>query len=105
MKRILIYVLLFANLASGIAFAWDAHAGAVLGDEWIGQSVAAGTGDGQPAGDVHEDDHCCHGASHFSGVLADHSASIEASVGVHISQALSVLSSLAISPPRRPPIL
>jgi len=68
MKRILIYILLLANLCTGIAFAWDTHPEAMVGHA-AAIDLVAGQNHDHPDGDLHHSDHCCHGAAHLVGIV------------------------------------
>ena len=69
MKRVLTYILLIANLCSGVALAWDTHPEAMFGHD-VALAGAVGEHDhDHPDGDLHHEDHCCHGAAHLMGII------------------------------------
>lgn len=70
MKRLLIFFLLFANLYSGLAFAWDTHPEAMVGHDVAKVDLVAGGDHDHPDGGLHHSDHCCHGAAHLVGMLS-----------------------------------
>lgn len=104
MKRILIYLLLIANLFAGMAFAWDSHPEAYLGHNLVAVDVADQNAP-SPGGDEHTDDHCCHGVAHLLAIL--HADAVPFSVGEqHNLTALTrSLPPLYIAPLLRPPIV
>ena len=73
MKHILAYILLIANLSSGLAFAWDTHPEAMVGHDSAAVNLVDDDHD-HPDGDLHHEDHCCHGAAHLMGIppVAEH---------------------------------
>ena len=68
MKRYLAYFLLIANLCSGVAFAWDSHPEALFGHDAAMAELSEGMDHDHPDGDLHHEDHCCHGAAHLMGI-------------------------------------
>jgi hypothetical protein len=102
MKRILIYILLVANLASGLAFAWDTHPEAAGHGSVVIDSV---TGDDHSDGDVHHADHCCHGAAHLMGIFNAVVTPMVKTKDSHVFSLANSLPSLYITPLLRPPIV
>ena len=68
MKRFLTYFLLIANLCSGMAFVWDTHPEAMVGHDSAAIDLVADDDHDHPDGDLHHEDHCCHGAAHLMGI-------------------------------------
>ena len=74
MKRTVLYILLLANLFSGLALAWDSHPEAMAGHEApsFDRAEADGHSHGQggsPAVDREHANHCCHGTAHLIGFI------------------------------------
>lgn len=68
MKRVFIYILLLANLCTGMAFAWDTHPEAYFGHD--AATVGVVDQNAPPlGGNEHTDHHCCHGAAHVVGIV------------------------------------
>jgi len=104
MKRILVYILLIANLSSGLAFAWDTHPEAMVGHDVSAVELIDDDHD-HPDGDLHHDDHCCHGAAHLVGIFpTDTIPSVEMEGSYRFSM-METLPSLYITPLIRPPIV
>ena len=104
MKRKLIYILLVANLTLGLAFAWDTHPEALAGHDFAAVNLIDDDHN-HPDGDLHHDDHCCHGAAHLIGILSVVSTSdMNVTSGYRVSMTDS-LPSLYIPPLLRPPIV
>ena len=104
MKRILICILLVANLVSGLAFAWDTHPEAMVGHD----SAAVNLMDDDhehPDGDFHHDDHCCHGAAHLMGIFAIVYTPDMNMKSIHHFSMMDVFPFLYITPLLRPPIV
>jgi len=74
MKRFLTYFLLIANLCSGVALAWDSHPEAMFGHDVAMAALVEVDDHDHPDGDLHHEDHCCHGAAHLMGIppVAEH---------------------------------
>ena len=104
MKRILVCILLVANLASGMAFAWDTHPEAMMGHDLTTVNLMDDDHD-HPDGDPHHDDHCCHGAAHLMGILTIDSTSIVKIKRDYLFSVIDTLPSLYITPLLRPPIV
>lgn len=105
MKKILITLLLLANLCSGLAFAWDTHPEAVVGHDSAEIDLIVGDDHDHPDGDLHHDDHCCHGASHLVGIVVNHSAQIVAGSHNNFIALSKSFKPLYITPFLRPPIV
>lgn len=104
MKRILVYILLVANLASGLAFAWDTHPEAMVGHDSAAVNLV-GDDHNHPDGDLHHNDHCCHGAAHLMGIHSVVSTlGTKMKSGYRVSR-IDTLPSLYITPLLRPPIV
>ena len=104
MKRILICILLVANLASGLAFAWDTHPEAMVGHDFAAVNLVDDDHN-HPDGDLHHDDHCCHGAAHLMGIHSTVSTSDINATNAYRVSTTDTLPSLYISPLLRPPIV
>jgi len=105
MKKILICLLLLANLSTGLAFALDSHPEAIVGHDSAAIELLAGSDYEHPDGDLHHNDHCCHGAAHFVGLIFNHTTPFVASSAdgyIALTQAPSLL---YIAPLLRPPIV
>jgi len=103
MKKLFVLIILLANLCSSLAFAWDTHPEATMGHD----SVAASLVDDDhkhPDGDLHNDDHSCHGAAHLMGIFTTISAQILDAQGDYRFSLMDALPSLYITPLLRPPI-
>lgn len=62
-------------------------------------------GHDHPEGDLHHDDHCCHGAAHLMGIHSIVSTSdMNMKSGYRVST-IDILPSLYITPLLRPPIV
>ena len=105
MKKILICLLLLANLSSGLAFAWDSHPEAMVGHDSAAIDLLAGSDHDHPDGDLHHNDHCCHGAAHLVGLIFNQTTPFLASNddGFIVLTQAPVL--LYIAPLLRPPIV
>ena len=104
MKRILVCILLVANLASGLAFAWDTHPEAMVGHDSAAVNLVDDDHD-HPDGDLHHEDHCCHGAAHLMGILISVSTPLIDAQGSYRFSLMDTLPSLYITPLLRPPIV
>ncbi|VAW89902.1 hypothetical protein MNBD_GAMMA17-834 [hydrothermal vent metagenome] len=105
MKKILICLLLLANLSAGLAFAWDSHPEAMVGHDSTAIELLAGSDHDHLDGDLHHNDHCCHGAAHLVGLIFSQSTPFVASSHdgfIALSQAPA---RLYIAPLLRPPIV
>ena len=105
MKRLLIYILLLANLCSGLAFAWDTHPEAMVGSDVAAINLAASVDHGDPADDLHHHDHSCHSPAHLVGVFYDATMPVVPTVQDHHTLSHFVLPTLYITPLLRPPIV
>jgi len=105
MKKILICLLLLANLNTGLAFAWDTHLEAMVGHDSTAIDLLTDADHEHPDGDLHHSDHCCHGAAHLVGLIFNQSTPFVASSHdgfIVLSQAPALL---YIAPLLRPPIV
>jgi len=107
MKKILISLLLLANLMTGLAFALDAHPEAVAGHD-VSVIELMSDSDSDPAdadADQGHSDHFCHSTAHMLGLIFNQSTPFVASHHdgfVGLSQAPVLL---YIAPLLRPPIV
>ncbi len=105
MKKILIYILLLANLGAGLAFALDTHSEGMLGYDSVAIDLrVVGADYHLHDGDLDNNDHCCHGAAHLVGFVSHQN--VQFIEGNHddfivLSQTPTLL---YISPLLRPPI-
>ena len=104
MKRILICILLVANLTSGLAFAWDTHPEAMVGHDLAAVNMVDDDHN-HPDGDLHHDDHCCHGAAHLMGIFTTVSTPLIEMESTYRFSMMDTLPSLYITPLLRPPIV
>jgi len=104
MKRLLACILLIANLTSGLAFAWDTHPEAVVGHDLEAIALVAGDDHDHSDGDLHHEDHCCHGASHLMGLFGIVEPAIIENTYEYRASLTVGLPSLYIPPLLRPPI-
>ena len=106
MKKILICLLLLANLSTGLAFASDTHPEAMVGHDSAAIDLLTDTDHEHPDGELHHSaHHCCHGAAHLVGLIFNQSAPFVANDHddfIVLSQAPSLL---YIAPLLRPPIV
>jgi len=108
MKRTVLYILLLANLFSGLAFAWDSHPEAMAGHEPLvfdrpATAHSHGHGDSASA-DWEHANHCCHGAAHLIGFIHEPATPHLLAGGKHPFLSPAPLLSLPIAPHLRPPI-
>jgi len=104
MKKLLIYLLLLANFCSGLAFALDTHSEAMVGHDVEIVDLASGSDHNHP-GDLHHDDHSCHGVAHLTGVFTSTTALVVLAERDYRSSLVVALPSLYITPLLRPPII
>lgn len=105
MKKILICILLMANLFSGLAFAWDSHPEAMAGYDTMMLDLVASIDHDNPDGNQHHGDHCCHGSAHLIGLFNVVTLSVVPTNRDHYFSLLFALPSLHIPPLHRPPII
>lgn len=105
MKRTLIYILLLANIFSGLAFAWDNHPEAVVGHDAVIVDLLLGGDYDRPAGGLHHGDHCCHGAAHLIGILYEAATRVTVGSRSPLYPPIFTSSFLYIAPLLRPPIV
>jgi hypothetical protein len=105
MKKVLIYMLLLANLFSGMAFALDNDPAALLGHEVTTINQMLNTDFEHPDEGLLNGDHCSHGAAHLVGIFYSSSLKETAVGNNHHSIPLASLAFLYISPLLRPPIV
>jgi hypothetical protein len=103
MKILLIHILLLANLSSGVAFAWDTHPEAIAGHDEVVLELLGGDDHSHPDGDLHHNDHCCHGAAHmmclFNGVTSDN-ITVSQDYNLYLASAIPLLyTSQLLRPP------
>ncbi len=102
MKKILICLLLLANLSAGLAFAMDNHPEVLVGHDSAALDLL--TDQDYPDGDLHHSDHCCHGAAHLVGLIFNQNTSFVASSDENFTALLQTPTLLYIAPLLRPPI-
>jgi len=105
MKKILIYILLLANLSTGLAFAWDTHPEAMVGHDSAAIDLLTDADHDHPDGDLHHSDHCCHGAAHLVGIVFNHSTQFVAGSDNDFIAFSTTPKFLYIAPLLRPPIV
>ncbi len=106
MKKLLICLLLLANLSSGLAFALDNHPEAIAGHNSAAIDLLIEVSSEQPDnGVVHQDDHCCHSAAHLIGLIFNQSSPFMASGHEGFVALSPVLALRYIAPLLRPPII
>ncbi len=104
MKKILIYLLLFVNLSTGLAFAMDIHPEAMAAHS--STSIDLLTVDNEHSdGDLHHNDHCCHGSAHLVGLIFSPSTPFVPSNHNDLIMLSQTPTVLYITPLLRPPIL
>jgi len=105
MKKFLTYMLLLANLFSGMAFALDNDPAAMLGHEvtTINQMLDADLE--HPNDGLSYGDHCSHGAAHLVGIFYNTPLKDVTVDNNHQSVSVASLPFLYISPLLRPPIV
>lgn len=103
MKQLFICILLIANIGSSLAFAWDSHPEAGEHDSDIINLV--GDDHNHSDGDLHHDDHSCHGAAHLIGIVATISTPLLGAKNDYRVSTTDTLPSLYITPLLRPPIV
>lgn len=108
MKKILICLLLLANLSTGLAFAWDTHPEAMVGYDAAALELLTASDHGYTESysesDLHHSDHCCHGAAHLMGLIVSPSSSFVASSHDDVIAFSQAPALLYIAPLLRPPI-
>ncbi|ALP52811.1 hypothetical protein Tel_06385 [Candidatus Tenderia electrophaga] len=103
MKQTISLMLLITTLWSGLAFAWDSHPEAAMGHG--AALVLADDPADHPDNDLHHADHCCHGASHLTGIFNDFAMHLDAPHGAYQRPRAIALPSLYIPPFLKPPIV
>lgn len=104
MKKILIYILLLANLGAGFAFAQDTHPQTIVNHEMVEIHSLASSDHDHADDDLHHTDHCCHGSAHLVGlILSQHTLFMTRSHYEFFMLSLAP-HMLYISPLLRPPI-
>jgi len=104
MKRLMICLLLLANLSSGLAFAWDTHSEAYFGHNPEAVDLADQNSP-SPGGDEHTDHHCCHGAAHLLVIVHNEAVPFLVNDQHNLTASTQSLRSLYIAPLLRPPIV
>ena len=105
MKKILICLLLLANLSAGLAFAMDTHPEAMLAYDATAIDVLTNAEHDHPEGDRHHSDHCCHGAAHLVGIIFAPSTPFVARSHDGFIVLFQAPALLYIAPLLRPPIV
>ncbi len=105
MKKILIYLLLLANLSTGFAFSMDAYPEAAADHSLLEINLLADQDHHYASGEPHLDDHSCHGAAHLLGLVSNQPIPLV----THRHEGFSLLSQtptpLYVAPLLRPPIV
>ena len=106
MKKTLLYLLLLANLCSGLAFAWDPHSETMVEhDAAVVDLVTADQLHHYSDSDLHHDNHCCHGAAHLMGIIHDATTLIAAAGREEHAFAVAAIPFRYLDPHLRPPIV
>ncbi|VAW87044.1 hypothetical protein MNBD_GAMMA16-610 [hydrothermal vent metagenome] len=105
MKKILIYILLLANLGAGLAFAWDSHPEGVVGHDTVVIDWPTVAGHDHSDDDLDHADHCCHGAAHLVGLIFSQGALLAARSDYEFFMFSRTPNIRYISPLLRPPIV
>lgn len=105
MKKILIYLLLLANLSTGFAFALDAYPEAAADHNLVETELLVDQDHHYSSSESHLDDHSCHGAAHLLGLVSNQIIPLV----THRDENFSLLSQtptlLYTAPLLRPPIV
>ncbi len=104
MKKLLICLLLLANLSSGLAFALDSHPETVVGHDSTAPELLVGEDHDYPEGEPHHKDHSCHGAAHLIALFSSQAMPLVASGHNGFASLLQTPTHLYIAPLLRPPI-
>ncbi len=104
MKKILICLLLLANLTTGLAFALDTHPGGVSYESAAVELLTDADHD-HPEGELHHSDHCGHGAAHLLGLLSNPTSPFMASRHDGFPALAQTPVLLYVAPLLRPPIV
>ncbi len=105
MKKILIYLLLLLNLGTGLAFAMDIHPEAMAPHSSTTINSLTDADDEHSDGDLHHNDHCCHGTAHLIGLIFSHSTSFAPGNHNNLIRLFQTPTALYITPLLRPPIV
>lgn len=104
MKKILICLLLLANLSTGLAFALDSHPEATVGHGSMAIDLLADSDHDHPDDDLQNNDHSCHGAAHLVGLIFNHTTPLVASSADSFIVLTQAPALLYIAPLLRPPL-
>lgn len=106
MKKILVSILLFANLCSGLAFAIDVHHETMMGHNVVDTEMSV-LHDHSDHDNEKEtiDHHCCHGAAHVIALISPDAHQVFGFSRYQNASLVPVLTSLYIAPLLRPPII
>ncbi len=104
MKKVLICLLLLANLSLGLAYAWDVHPGSVVGHDLLSADLSACEKHDHAEGDLHHDNHCGHGSAHLVGLVFTQTAPFSMVSNSDFIVSAQTPRSLYIAPLLRPPI-
>lgn len=109
MKRLLITIVIFANLFTGLAFAADMHPEVLANHEQVvadvvDQDSGAVQQTGNDSKAAHSCDHCCHGAAHLTGMTYAVIVSLVPRGDSYQPVRVYSLISRSITPHLRPPI-
>jgi len=104
MKKILVCLLLLANLSTGLAFALDSHPEGVVGHDSVAIELLANSDHDHSDGDLHHNDHCGHAAAHLLGLIFNPTTSCVVSSHHGFMVLSQTPTFLYIAPLLRPPI-
>lgn len=105
MKKVLIYMLLLANLFSGLAFALDNDPAAMIGHEVASLNQMLDADLDHSNDGLFYGDHCSHGAAHLVGIFYNASVKRITADNNHLFVPVASLPFLYLSPVLRPPIV
>ncbi len=104
MKKVLICLLLLANLSLGLAYAWDVHPGVMVGHDLLSADLSACEKHDHAEDDLHHDNHCGHGSAHLVGLVFTQNTPFSTESSRDFSLPIQTPCSLYIAPLLRPPI-
>jgi len=105
MKKVLVYLLLFVNLSTGLAFAMDTHPEAMAAHGSTTIDLLTDADDEHSDDDLHHNDHCGHGSAHLIGLIFSHSISFAHGNHIGLTMLFQTPTVLYIAPLLRPPIV
>ncbi len=108
MRRIVTYLLLVSIVAGNLEILTDSgcrsdtdHPPSPFAGETLVHALDA-SNDGRPV-DEADCDHCCHGASHFTGIVAVSQRAMVQSPDPESPELIGIHDSLIFAPPLKPP--